>query len=73
MIPTSAVTSTVTDEGVSHRNLVGEGECEGAQQTASDADDDFGPETSEEEDLDMLSQDDLDGTAEPSKANGVRI
>ena len=30
--------------------------------------DNFGPETSEGEDLDMLSQDDLDGTAEPSKA-----
>ena len=30
--------------------------------------DDFGPETSEGEDLDMLSHDDLDGTAEPSKA-----
>ena len=30
--------------------------------------DNFGPETSEGEDLDILPQDDLDGTAEPSKA-----
>lgn len=36
--------------------------------TNSNEHDDLAPETSEEEDLDMLSQDDLDGIAEASKA-----